>query len=104
MTSQAMPHITFVKKILSNGEMCKKCQEVTDRLSNEGLIEHINHIAVADERDAESEGMRLAKQYEVERAPFFLVEQDQQVTVFDIYFKFKKHMAGLGVAVKASSL
>lgn len=99
-----MPHITFVKKILANGELCKKCQEVSDRLTSENLIEHINHIAIADERDAESEGMRLAKEYSVERAPFFIVEDNGETTVFDIYFKFKKYMAQQGVSVKAASL
>ncbi len=83
-------HITFVKKILANGELCKKCREVSDRLDSEGLIELINHIAIADERDAESEGMRLAKQYQVERAPFFLVDQSGTIEAFDVYFKFKK--------------
>lgn len=99
-----MSHITFVKKILANGELCKKCQEVNDRLSNEGLIEHINQIAIADERDAESEGMRLAKQYNVERAPFFLVEENGDTTVFDIYFKFKKYMASKGFETKPKEL
>ena len=99
-----MAHITFVKKILANGEMCKKCQEVSDRLSSEGLIEHINQIAIADERDADSQGMQLARKYEVERAPFFLVEENGETTVFDIYFKFKKHMAAQGVAVNAAAL
>lgn len=99
-----MSHITFVKKILANGELCKKCQEVNDRLNGEGLIEQINHIAIADERDAESEGMRLAKQYNVERAPFFLVEENEEVTVFDIYFKFKKYMASKGFEAKAKEL
>lgn len=99
-----MPTITFVKKILANGELCKKCQEVSERLNKEGLIEHINYICVADERDADSEGMRLAKQYNVERAPFFLVEENNQVTVFDIYFKFKKYMASQGAEVKKITL
>lgn len=85
-------HVTFVKKILANGELCKKCREVSDRLDSEGLIEQINHITIADERDPESEGMRLAKQHKVERAPFFLVEQDGHIEVFDVYFKFKKFM------------
>lgn len=99
-----MPHITFVKKILADGELCKKCHEVSERLNSEGLIEHINHIAIADERDGSSEGMRLAQQYQVERAPFFLVEENNEVTVFDIYFKFKKYMAEQGITTKATSL
>ena len=48
-------HITFVKKILISGELCKKCQEVSERLSSEELIEIIDHISIADERDIDSE-------------------------------------------------
>ncbi len=99
-----MSHITFVKKILANGEMCKKCQEVSDRLSSEGLIEHINQIVIADERDADSQGMQLARQHQVARAPFFLVEENGETTVYDIYFKFKKFMAEQGVEVKNTAL
>ena len=87
-------HITFVKKILANGELCKKCQEVSERLQSEELIESIDRIAFVCDRDVDSEGVRLATQYKVERAPFFLVENEEgEVTVFDIYFKFKKFMA-----------
>ncbi|GHA14488.1 hypothetical protein GCM10008090_25350 [Arenicella chitinivorans] len=93
-----MPHITFVKKILANGELCKKCLEVSTRLESEALIDSIDQIAIADERDADSEGARLARKHDVTRAPFFLVEHDDgQVEVFDIYFKFKKFMASQGV-------
>jgi len=99
-----MSHITFVKKILANGELCKKCQEVSERLSSEKLIDLIDHIAIADERDADSEGARLANKHNVERAPFFLVENDDgEVTVFDIYFKFKKYMAEQGHATQTKS-
>ena len=99
-----MSHITFVKKILANGELCKKCQEVSERLSSEKLIDLIDHIAIADERDADSEGVRLANEHNVERAPFFLVENDDgKVTVFDIYFKFKKYMAEQGHVTQTKS-
>ena len=99
-----MSHITFVKKILANGELCKKCQEVSERLLSEGLIESIDHIAIADERDADSEGVRLARKHAVTRAPFFLVEDDAgEVVAFDIYFKFKKFMSEQGVGVSVAS-
>ena len=97
-------HITFVKKILANGELCKKCQEVSERLQSEGLIDVIDHIAIADERDVDSEGIRLAQKHQVVRAPFFLVENtDGDVESFDVYFKFKKFMAdqGMGQATSA---
>lgn len=98
-------HITFVKKILSSGELCKKCREVSERLDSEGLISSIDHIAIADERDSSSEGIKLANLHNVERAPFFLVERDGETTVFDIYFKFKKFMAEQGVVnTKTTSL
>lgn len=96
-------HITFVKKILASGELCKKCREVNDRLESEGLISRINHIAIADERDSNSEGTRLAQQYQVSRAPFFVVEDQGQIEVFDIYFKFKKFMAKQGLGNTGSS-
>lgn len=98
-----MPNITFVKKILSDGELCKKCQEVSDRLESEGLLDSIDRIAIADERDADSEGVRLAKKHQVERAPFFLVEDQGEVEVFDIYFKFKKYMAEKGDGTPTTS-
>ena len=98
-------HITFVKKILSSGELCKKCREVSERLETDGLIASINHIAIADERDPDSEGMKLARQHKVERAPFFLVEENGEVSAFDVYFKFKKLMAERGaIQTKAASL
>lgn len=98
-------HITFVKKILANGELCKKCREVSDRLQTDKLIGVIDHIAIADERDPDSEGIKLATKHGVARAPFFLVELDGQTNVFDIYFKFKKFMAEQGHgAVIAPSL
>lgn len=98
-------HITFVKKILSSGELCKKCREVSERLEADGLIASINHIAIADERDANSEGMKLARQHSVERAPFFLVEEEGVISAYDVYFKFKKLMSERGaIPAKVASL
>jgi len=95
-------HITFVKKILADGELCQKCRDVSDRLESEGVLPLINHISIADQRDANSEGMRLAEQYQVERAPFFLVKDSVgDVTVFDVYFKLKKFLTEQGL-IKAS--
>ena len=66
-------HITFVKKIMANSELCPKCSEVSERLERDGLLENINYIAVADSKNPDSEGMLLALKYKVERAPFFLL-------------------------------
>ena len=80
--------ITFVKKIKIDGSPCRKCAEVQSRLEKDGHIDKIDRIVIADERDNNSEGMQLAKQYEVDRAPFFIVENDNSdPLIFTIYFK-----------------
>lgn len=84
-------HITFVKKIMEDGNMCAKCADVSARLEKDGLLEKINYIAIADSKDKDSEGMLLAQKYKVERAPFFIVEdEDGHIETFDVYFKFKR--------------
>lgn len=81
-------HITFVKKILANGEPCSKCADVSMRLERDGYLDLIDRIVIADERDAQSEGMRIANEHHVERAPFFVVKDGAKARVFDVYFKF----------------
>ena len=82
-------HITLVKKIKADGSPCRKCAEVQERLEKDGLIDKINQIIIADERDPESEGMQLAQQYNVDRAPFFIVKRgDANTDIYTIYFKF----------------
>lgn len=88
-----MAHVIFVKKVLANGELCQKCTEVSERLDKDGTLDLINYIAIAEEANPDSEGMQLAQKYDVERAPFFIVEEEGgEVLVFDIYFRFKRHM------------
>jgi len=82
-------NITFVKKIKTDGSPCQKCAEVQSRLEKEGHIDKIDRTVIADERDMNSEGMQLAKQYAVDRAPFFIVENEgQEALIYTVYFKF----------------
>ncbi len=98
-------HITFVKKILDDGQLCKKCREVHERLESDGVMPLINEVVIADSRDAESAGMKLARQYQVERAPFFIVEQEKKQLVFDVYFKLRKHLVKNGaLSLQAKAL
>ena len=90
-------HITFVKKILEDGSLCKKCGEVNERLAQDGVSDLINEIAIADTRDNESRGMQLAAQHAVERAPFFIVEHDDDTLIFDVYFKLRKFLTQQGL-------
>jgi len=94
--------ITFVKKILEDGKLCKKCLEVSERLELDGVNELIDEIAIADTRDGDSLGMRLAKEHEVERAPFFIVEIDNEVQIFDVYFKLRKFLNQQGLISNSS--
>jgi hypothetical protein len=82
-------NITFVKKIKADGSPCRKCAEVQTRLEKEGYIDRIDRTVIADERNDNSEGMQLAKQYSVDRAPFFIVEGgNKEPVVYTVYFKF----------------
>jgi hypothetical protein len=85
--------ITMVKKIKADGSPCRKCAEIEQRLQESGLVQRINRIVIADERDPASEGMQLAEQYQVERAPFFIVmTEDKPAVVYTVFLKFLKEV------------
>lgn len=85
--------ITLVKKILADGSPCKKCGDVLSKLESSGQISRIDSIVTADERDPQSEGMVLAAKYDVDRAPFFIVERDgQEPVIYTVYMKFVKEV------------
>lgn len=75
-------HITMVKKRLADGHECRKCREVTELLQSKGLWSRIDQVVWADEADPESPGMKLAAQYQVDVAPFFLVRDDDGEHVY----------------------
>lgn len=85
-----MPHVTFVKKILSSGKTCSRCLAVRAQLKADGLLNSINHVIVADDNNTDSIGLRLAKQYAVEKVPFFIVDDELGKThIFQDYQEFK---------------
>lgn len=85
--------ITLVKKILADGSPCKKCGDVLNKLEQSGQMHRIDQVLVADERDETSEGIVLAKQYAVDRAPFFIVENEgQEPVIYTVYMKFVKEV------------
>ena len=86
--------ITFVKKILASGEPCAKCADVEARLHASGHMDAIDHTVIADERDPDSEGMRIAARHGVTRAPFFVVEAPDGTVVHTIYFRFVREVLG----------
>jgi len=72
--------ITMVIKIFPEGKTCRKCTEVKEYLNNMELMGNIDRIVEAVVEDPQSEGMRLTKKHNVERAPFFVVEEDDGST------------------------
>jgi len=85
--------ITMVKKIFADGSPCKKCAEVEEKMRLAGQLERIDQTVVADESNPESEGMVLAAEHGVDRAPFFVVERDGEPTqIYTVYFKFVKEV------------
>ena len=85
--------ISMVKKIKEDGSPCRKCAEVEKRLADAGLTSRIDKTIIADERDPDSEGMKLAAKYEVDRAPFFIVEEEGKAPrIYTIYMKFLKEV------------
>ena len=85
--------ITLVKKIKADGSPCKKCGDVLKRLEDADQMKFIDEVLVADERDENSAGMLVAKELNVERAPFFVVEKENgEKDVYTVYFKFVKEV------------
>ena len=88
----AVRSITFVKKILATGEPCGKCRDVEERLTAGKHWAAIDRVVVADERDSNSEGMRLAAELGVERAPFFVVQTGTKTIIYTVFLKFVKEV------------
>jgi len=84
--------ITMVKKILEDGSECKKCMEVSERLLENDEQKFIDQTVYADLRENESEGFILAEKYEVDVAPFFIVEIDNETKVYTSYMQLRKNV------------
>ena len=85
--------ITLVKKVLADGSLCAKCNDVEQKLKENDQEKFLDETLIADERDPESAGMQLAQRLNVQRAPFFVVEKEgKEPEVYTVYFKFVKEV------------
>ncbi|WP_299945197.1 hypothetical protein [uncultured Microbulbifer sp.] len=85
--------ITLVKKVLADGSLCRKCRDVQARLEEKGQLSRIDRTLIADVRDPQSAGIKIARQYKVERTPFFIVEREgREAEIYTIYAKFAKEV------------
>ncbi|MCX7062992.1 MAG: hypothetical protein NT024_00125 [Proteobacteria bacterium] len=63
-----------------------------ERLTAGNHWPRINRVVVADERDSNSEGIRLAADLKVDRAPFFVVETPTETVIYTVFLKFVKEV------------
>ena len=76
--------ITMVERIMPDGSRCPKCRNVMALLEERGLRDRIDAVVAASPRKPGGQGMRLFKKHKMKRAPFFVVEEeDDSVTVYD---------------------
>ena len=93
--SNSVVKITLVKKIKADGNLCAKSADVFSQLQQLGLVERIDKIVFADERKPSSAGFDLAFQYQVNCAPFFIVDhEDGSTDIYTMYYRFLKEIFG----------
>ena len=80
----------MVKKTLLDGSPCAKCVHAEKILKDRRLWDRISRVIIAEEGDASSEGMRLAAEYNVELAPFFIVEDGGEKRIYTKILEFIK--------------
>ncbi len=81
----------MVKKELADGQPCDKCIQAEDLLQQRGLWERIDEVVWAVEGKPESPGFVLAQEYNINIAPFFLVEDDEgRVSIYRSTLQFIK--------------
>eukprot|EP00004_Rigifila_ramosa_P011873 TRINITY_DN2543_c0_g1_i1.p1 TRINITY_DN2543_c0_g1~~TRINITY_DN2543_c0_g1_i1.p1 ORF type:complete len:151 (+),score=37.61 TRINITY_DN2543_c0_g1_i1:29-454(+) len=88
--STVPPGITMVKKLFADGTPCRKCEQVAQLLERDGHTHRITHTVIAAESDPESPGQVLARKWNVDTAPFFVVNQSGAEKLYTMYFQLKK--------------
>lgn len=94
-------HVTMVKKRLLNGEPCKKCVDAERLLETRGLRSRVDEVVWAVEGDPESAGTKLAQEFKVDLAPFFVVKEESSAPrIYTSTLQFiKEALGGATVAV-----
>lgn len=89
--------VTMVKKRLRSGEPCRKCAQTEEMLRRRGLWDRVDEVVWADEAEPASPGIALAVRLGVERAPFFIVHEDDGTeTVYESALQLVKERLGNG--------
>ena len=85
--------ITMVVKVMFDGTLCHKCQQVYECLKSRGHLTQIDQIVTASDDDPDSTGTLLAGMFQVGQAPFFIVEEEgREPAVYTVYLKLVKEV------------
>ncbi|MGV0005456.1 MAG: hypothetical protein ACNYPG_02315 [Candidatus Porifericomitaceae bacterium WSBS_2022_MAG_OTU9] len=85
--------IVMVKKIMADGSPCRKCAAVEQRINDGGYSANINETIIADERDPESAGMKLAAEHGIDLAPFFIIYGDNgDIQIYESWLRLEKEV------------
>ena len=91
----------MVKKALTGGEDCRKCEEASDYLKARGLWDRVDEIVWAIEDDPDSAGMELGRRHGVDRAPFFIVRDGQgEPTIYTSVLQLVRERLGAAVSAR----
>ena len=96
--------ISMIKKRLADGSECRKCLDATEHLRSRGLWNRIDEIVWADEGDPASIGMQLGAHLDVDRAPFFIVEDEDGRSVYTSVLQLVRERLGQSVSVQEQVL
>jgi hypothetical protein len=97
-------HITMIKKTLRDGSECRKCADATEHLKSRGLWDRIDEIVWAREDDPASAGMALGQRLAVERAPFFIVRDEQGEAVYTSVLQLVRERLGQAVTTHEQAM
>src|SRR5262245_39495314 len=91
-------HVTMVKKKLADGSDCRKCGDTTAFLESRGLWKRIDEVGWAHEGDPASPGMVLGARLGIDKAPFFVVRDDDgKETVYTSVMRLVQERLGEAV-------
>jgi len=85
-----MAEIIMVKRRNPDGSECTKCKQATKILEQKGIWDKITRVVLAVPGDNSSEGVQLAKEHNMKKAPFFIVKQDDGTKTYASILKFVK--------------
>ncbi|MEA5596738.1 hypothetical protein [Rivularia sp. UHCC 0363] len=93
-------YIKLVQKIKLDGNPCQKSAKVLNNLKELNLLDKIDEIITADERQqSDSEGFNLARKYQVPSAPFFIVEDNEAIPkIYTAYYRFMKDIFKISIS------